>query len=128
MSIQEDLKTYELLIEQRLKSHSRNWLIALGVAIVIVVILFFTVFKKGKPDNSYESQIRSMDSTIKYQQKYIDALQKTNDVQDSTIVNLNEKYKANRPIETRIIHSYEKIPIDINSLDREQLRKQVSDY
>jgi hypothetical protein len=124
-----DIETYVDLRVQELKSKSRPWLIVAAVAIVIIIILLVNVFRgKGKPNEDYEKQIRTMDSTLKYQQKTIDALQMVNANQDSTIEHLNEAYKNNRPIETRIIHEYEKIPNTVHDLSREQLRREVSNY
>lgn len=127
------IETYLLLHEQKVesfvKSRSRNWLIAAGIAFIILIVLLIVVFRhKSSTNEAYESRINTLDSLVKYQQKTIDALQLVNRSQDSIISNLDEKYKANRPIETRIIHSYERIPFDVNSYSREELRKQVTNY
>lgn len=112
-------------LNTKIKSHSRYWLIAAVVGLILFIILFVAVFKPG---NSYDSQIRTLDSVLKYQQKNIESLQKFNALQDSAIRTLDEAYKNNRPIETRIIREYEKLPDIINSLDREQLRREVANY
>lgn len=127
-----DIYNYVLLTEQRLetkiKSHSRNWLIAACIAFVLFIVLVVVIFRNKPTNEAYENQIRTLDSLIHYQQTTIDALQKVNQGQDSMLQNLDEAYKKNRPTETRIIHSYERIPFDINSLNREELRKSVTNY
>lgn len=129
----QEIETYLLLHEQKVegfvKSRSRNWLIAFGIAFIIFIVLVVVVFRKTKPVNdSYEGQIQQLDSTIKYQQTTINALQSVNASQDSVIYHLDEAYKKNRPVETRIIHEYEKIPVTVRDLNREQLRNEVSNY
>jgi predicted PurR-regulated permease PerM len=128
-----DLENYLLFHEQKVqdfvKSRSRNWLIAAVIAFVLLIVLFVVVFRKTTSINdSYKSKISTLDSLVHYQQTTINALQRVNASQDSVLYQLDEAYKKNRPTETRIIHSYEKIPSDINSLNREQLRREVSNY
>jgi hypothetical protein len=123
------LQLHEQKIESFVKSKSRNWLIAGGLALVLFIVLVVVVFRHQKPaGENYEQQINTLDSLMKYQKVHVEDLEKRNVEQDSVIARLNEAYKNNRPIETRIINHYEKIPVDINSLDREQVRKQVSEY
>jgi septal ring factor EnvC (AmiA/AmiB activator) len=143
MTIKE-LENYVLLTEQRLEtevdsvatqakafvaSKSRNWIIAAGVAFVLLVVLFIVAFiKTTKVNDSYKGQIHTLDSTIKYQQTTIDALQRVNASQDSTIYQLDEAYKKNRPTETRIIHQYEKVNTDVHNLSNSQLDSELSKY
>ena len=129
----QELETYLMLHEQKVegfvRARSRNWLIAFGIAFVLFIVLVVVIFRKTKPVNdAYEGQIQQLDSTIKYQQATIDALQSVNASQDSVIYHLDEAYKKNRPVETRIITKYEKVPIDVHNMDNEQLRREVSNY
>jgi type II secretory pathway component PulM len=128
-----DLANYVLLSEQKtesfVKARSRNWLIAAGIAFVLLIVLFVVIFRKTtEADQSYKNKVNTLDSTIKYQAKTIESLERLNVEQDSAIQNLNEAYKKNRPTETRIIHSYEQIPNTVRDLNREQLRREVSGY
>jgi cell shape-determining protein MreC len=128
-----ELETYLLLHEQKVqdfvKSRSRNWLIGAALAFVLFIVLVVVIFKRHNPTNeAYESQINTLDSLVHYQQTTIDALQRVNAGQDSLIQNLDEAYKKNRPVETRIIHEYDKIPNTVHALNREQLRREVTNY
>jgi hypothetical protein len=127
-----DLENYLLFHEQKVqdfvKSRSRNWLIAAGVAFVLLIVLFIVVFRKTQTNDSYKGQINTLDSVVQYQQTTIDALQRVNASQDSVLYQLDAAYKKNRPTETRIIHSYEQIPNTVRDLNREQLRREVSGY
>jgi membrane-associated HD superfamily phosphohydrolase len=128
-----DLENYVLLSEQKtesfVKARSRNWLIAAGIAFVLLIVLVVVIFRKTtEADQSYKNKVNTLDSTIKYQAKTIESLERFNVEQDSAIQTLNEAYKKNRPTETRIIHSYEQIPNTVRDLNREQLRREVSGY
>jgi predicted PurR-regulated permease PerM len=128
-----ELETYLLLHEQKVegfvKTRSRNWLIAFGIAFILFIVLVVVIFRKTKPVNdTYKNQIQTLDSVIKYQQKTIDALNVYNESQDSLISNLNEKLKSNKTTETRIIHSYEKIPSDVRSYSKDSLRRAITEY
>jgi hypothetical protein len=127
-----DLENYLLFHEQKVqdfvKSRSRNWLIAAGVAFVLLIVLFIVVLRKTQTNDSYKGQINTLDSLVHYQQTTIDALQRVNAPQDSVLYQLDAAYKKNRPTETRIIHSYEQIPNTVRDLNREQLRREVSGY
>jgi uncharacterized coiled-coil protein SlyX len=128
-----ELETYLLLHEQKVegfvKTRSRNWLIAFAVAFVLFIVLVVVIFRRQPAtDESYKGKIEQLDSTIKYQQKTIDALNVYNESQDSLISNLNEKLKSNKTTETRIIHSYEKIPTDVRSYSKDSLRRAITEY
>jgi type II secretory pathway component PulM len=128
-----DLENYLLFHDQKVqdfvKARSRNWLIAAGIAFVLLIVLFVVIFRKTtEADQSYKNKVNTLDSTIKYQAKTIESLERFNVEQDSAIQTLNEAYKKNRPTETRIIHSYEQIPNTVRDLNREQLRREVSGY
>lgn len=132
MTTVKDISNYVLIMEQRLedriKAHSRNWLIAAGVATIVLILLFFTLFKKQKQPTNYNSEIKSLDSTIKYQGKTIETLQVYKEQQDSAINHLNEALENNRTKQVKIIHEYEKIPNVVHDLNREQLRTEVTNY
>jgi septal ring factor EnvC (AmiA/AmiB activator) len=128
-----DLENYLLFHEQKVqdfvKSRSRNWLIAAAIAFVLLVVLFIVAFiKTTKVNDSYKGQINTLDSVVHYQQTTIDALQRVNASQDSTIYQLDEAYKKNRPTETRIIHQYEKVNTDVRNLSNSQLDSELSKY
>jgi septal ring factor EnvC (AmiA/AmiB activator) len=119
----------EQKVEGFVKARSRNWLIAFAVAFVLFIVLVVVIFRKQPAtDQSYKKEIQQLDSTIKYQQKTIDALNVYNESQDSLISNLNEKLKSNKTTETRIIHSYEKIPSDVRSYSKDSLRRAITEY
>lgn len=119
----------DLKIEvDKLRSRSRYWLLGAIVALTIFIVLVIVIFRHKPVNEAYESQIRTLDSLIKYQKSKIETLERYNVLIDSNIQRLDEQYKNNRPIETRIITKYEKVPVDVNSLDREQLRREITNY
>jgi hypothetical protein len=65
-----DIETFALIIEQRIKdifrSHSRNWWIAAGVAVVFFLVLFFTLFNKNHENEAL--------TILKQQQVLLDSL------------------------------------------------------
>jgi uncharacterized coiled-coil protein SlyX len=128
-----ELETYPLLNEQKVqdfvKARSRNWLIAAGIAFVLLIVLVVVIFRKTtEADQSYKNKVNTLDSTIKYQAKTIESLERFNVEQDSAIQTLNEAYKKNRPTETRIIHQYEKVNTDVHNLSNSQLDSELSKY
>lgn len=128
-----EIETYLLLHEQKIetfvKSRSRNWLIAAGVAFILFIVLVVVIFRKQKPTNeAYKIEMQKLDEKLMRSEGKIENLEEVIKHQDSVILHMDEAYKRNRPIETRIIHSYERIPFDINSLNREELRKSVTNY
>jgi membrane-associated HD superfamily phosphohydrolase len=128
-----DLANYVLLSEKKtesfVKARSRNWLIAAGIAFVLIIVLVVVIFRKTtEADQSYKNKVNTLDSTIKYQAKTIESLERFNVEQDSAIQNLNEAYKKNRPTETRIIHQYEKVNTDVHNLSNSQLDSELSKY
>jgi hypothetical protein len=127
-----DLENYLLFHEQKVqdfvKSRSRNWLIAAGVAFVLLIVLFIVVLRKTQTNDSYKGQINTLDSLVHYQQTTIDALQRVNASQDSVLYQLDAAYKKNRPTETRIIHQYEKVNTDVRNLSNSQLDSELSKY
>lgn len=115
------IKELQLLFETYRK-RSRNWLIALGVAVILGFVLLFTVFKpKGEVDQSYKLEIERL-------QQKIELLEQSNILRDSIIAGHDQKLLENRKTETKIITRYERIPVDVRDLSREDLRKQVTDY
>jgi hypothetical protein len=103
--------------------------IVAGVGLITLVILLITVFKKhDAPNQDYLKEMAAKDTLIKYQQGKIDALIQGQSLRDSVIFPELLKISGNKETQTRIIHEYEKIPSVVNNLDREELRKQVTEY
>jgi hypothetical protein len=103
--------------------------IAAAVIIVLLLALIVTVFKKhDAPSGEYLQKISQLDSTIKYQQKTIDALQAGQAMRDSVIINSLQDIRNNKPVQTRIIKQYEQIPNHVNSLDKSGLRREITNY
>jgi hypothetical protein len=103
--------------------------IVAGVALVALIALLITVFKKHEgPNQDYLKEMAAKDTLIKYQQGKIDALIQGQSLRDSVIFPELLKISGNKQTQTRIITQYEKIPSVVNNLDREQLRKQVTEY
>lgn len=130
-----EIYTQVLIIEQRLedkiKSHSKNWywLIAVGTAIILFIVLFFTVFKKQKPtDEAYKIEIQKLDEKLMRAEGKIENLEEVNQQQDSVIRHQNEAYQRNRPIEIRLNKEHDKIPIDVRNLDKLNLRREVATF
>jgi predicted negative regulator of RcsB-dependent stress response len=122
MATTDDIKNWveiELAeVRSYVRSKNRTWLIVASLVFVLIVIIFWTVFsKKDKEDPRLEQ----------FQQQ-IEHLQKTNVFLDSMIKEKDTLYIENRKTETRIIERHDKIPADIKSLDREQLRREVTNF
>lgn len=114
-----DIETFAEVTVQRVneivKKHSRNWLIAFGLAVILLIVLLVVVFKKNHDNPPVE-------------QGNIELLKRNNALLDSLLKTKDTVLIENRKTETRIIKEYEKIPVDIKSLDREQLRREVTNY
>lgn len=111
------------------KRRQRWWQIGFGVAVVLFIVLWLTVFsKKDGPEESYRLQVQQMDSTIKAHERNIEVINRFVLMLDSSDVKLEEKLKANRPKETVIIKQYEKVPADVRSLSRAELERELSKY
>ena len=90
----------------------------IGIAVIVLSISLFTAFK-NKGDNHYKELIKAKDETIQAVTRERDTERR---LKDEAINELNKKdsllqlkYKTN-------VVKYEKIPVYINSLDREGLR------
>jgi hypothetical protein len=107
-----------------------TWLKVVAAAVVILlVVLLITVFKKhDAPNSDYLKEMAAKDTLIKYQQGKIDALIQGQSLRDSVIFPELLRISTNKETQTRIITRYEKIPSVVNNLDREELRKQVTEY
>jgi|SRR4051812_24978279 hypothetical protein len=100
-----------------------------GIVLVLVIALFITVFKKhDAPSGEYLQKISQLDSTIKYKQKTIDALQAGQAMRDSVIIDQLSRIGTNKATQTKIIHQYEQIPNHVNSLDKSGLRSEITNY
>lgn len=103
--------------------------IVAGLGFVCLVVLLVTMFTKSKPvDDSYLKEVRQLDSTIKYQQKYIEALVEGQAMRDSIIIKELGRISGNKTTIVRLKTEYEKIPTDVRNLDREQLRREWTEY
>lgn len=103
--------------------------IVAGVTVVLLAILLITVFKKRDPVNhDYLNQIHQLDSTIKYQQRYIESLQAGQAERDSIIIRELGRISGNKATQTRIIKEYEKIAPTVNNLSRDELRREVTNF
>ena len=104
-------------------------LIVAGVVVILTVIMLATVLKGYKRENdSYKGTITAMDSVIKLQNQRINDLEIQNKKLDEKIAEFDKAIEMNRKKETIIINRYEKIPVDIHALDREQLRREVANF
>jgi hypothetical protein len=116
---------YNLQTElENLKRRSRNWLIALGVAVFIIIVLLITAFRK-KEDNS---KLRALEIQLEGEKARVKALEEKLPLYDSLLANQQRQLDNNRATETKIIHHYEKIPAAVRDLTREQLRSEVTNY
>lgn len=92
------------------------------VGLILLVVLLITVFrKKPETNQEYLQEIKALDQKI-------DALQQGNALRDSIILDQLEDIKKSKQTQTQIIHRYEQIPNNVMSLDRDELRRQVTDY
>jgi predicted RND superfamily exporter protein len=103
--------------------------IVAGVVIILFIILIITLFKKRDPVNTdYLQKMDQLDSTVKYQQKYIESLQDQQAMRDTIIMRELGRISGNKQTQTRIIHEYSEIPNRVHSLSNDDLRKQITEY
>jgi Tfp pilus assembly protein PilN len=107
-------------VRDYVRKKNRTWLIVAGVVVVSALALLFTVFKRKDSSKA--------DKKIEVLQQQIDNMKRSNLFIDSLLREKDTLYIENRKTETRIITRYEKIPADVRSLDREQLRDEVTNY
>lgn len=115
-------------VRQFVKTRTRLWIIVAAVGVILLTVLFITLTRKARTNDAYENQIRTLDSVVKYQADKIETLSRYAELLDSSLADLERQYQSNRPRETKIITRYEKIPIDVRAMDREQLRREVAGY
>lgn len=99
----------------------------IGIAIIILVISLITSYK-NKSDDSYKELIKAKDETIKAIQEQRDILKQLNEEKD---LQIEQHFKNDSILMARskqLNVKYEKIPVYINSLDRENLRAAVWNY
>jgi hypothetical protein len=99
-----EIETYVDLRIQEVKSHSRNWLIAAGVAVVLFVVLWFTVLRKQPESEALKA--------LKEQQEKLDELSnqqkqqaEENRLRDST---LQADFKRNSAERSQNVSNYKK--------------------
>jgi hypothetical protein len=101
-----------------------------GVVIILFIALLVISFKRSSKNvnEDYLKDMQSLDSTIKYQQKYIESLQDQQAMRDTIIMRELGRISGNKQTQTRIIHEYEAIPDRVRSLDRSKLRDEITNY
>jgi hypothetical protein len=104
--------------------------IVAGVVIILFIALLVISFKRSSKNvnEDYLKDMQSLDSTIKYQQKYIESLQDQQAMRDTIIMRELGRISGNKQTQTRIIHEYEAIPDRVRSLDRNKLRDEITNY
>lgn len=106
----------------KIKTRDTAWLIAAGVAFILIVLLLLTVFKgKGEIDQSYKLEIERL-------QDKIEGLERESALRDSIISQHDQKLLENRKTETIIKHHYDKISVDVPKLNNDQLRNEITNY
>jgi type II secretory pathway component PulM len=123
MTIKE-LQTHLQTQIDRLKSRSRNWLIAGGIAFMLVIILLFTVFKR-KDDNP---KIEALEIQLQAEKARVQALEEKLPLYDSLLANQQRQLDGNKKTETIIKHHYDKIYVDVPKLNNNQLRDEITNY
>lgn len=111
--------------------HLPLWVkIVMGVSVVLLAALLITSFKRysKNSDDQYLKEINQLDSTIKYQQRYIESLQAGQAERDSIIIRELGRISGNKATQTRIIKEYEKIAPTVNNLSRDELRREVTNF
>lgn len=103
--------------------------IVAGLAVVCLIAILITVFRKQPPVNQdYKKDIEVLQQKI----QTLTELQATREVlqaaRDSFIVMKFSQLATSKQQQVKIIHEYNEIPDRVNSLDREQLRKQITEY
>lgn len=109
---------------ESLKKRSRTWLIVLGVAFILVLVLLFTVFKRK--DNN--SKIDALQQDLETEKARVEALESKLPLYDSLLANQQRQLDGNRQTETIIKHHYDKIYVDVPKLNNNQLRDEITNY
>src|SRR5688572_26659831 len=91
---------------ENLKKRSRTWLIVLGVAVILVVVLLFTVFKR-KDDNP---KIEALEIQLQAEKERVKLLEEKLPLYDSLLANQQRQLDGNKKTELIIKHHYDKIP------------------
>lgn len=101
--------------------------IIIGICVVALLISLFTAFR-NKVNGDYKELIKSKDETIK-------AIEGQRDIYKQVIAEKNrelEQHFKNDSIlakqSKQLTVKYEKIPVYINSLDREGIRNAITNY
>lgn len=103
--------------------------IVAGLAVVCLIAILVTMFTKSKPvDDSYLKDIEVLQQKIETLTELQTTREALQQARDSFIVKEISKLGASKQTQTRIIHEYNQIPDRVNSLDREQLRREITEY
>ncbi len=101
---------------------SKKMAIILGVLIIAVIIILITFVKKSKPGIDYKELIKAKDETIK-------AIENQRDIYKGLIAEKDLQIEQHFKNDSLLLEKskqiqirYDKIPVYINSLDREGLR------
>lgn len=101
------------------KSRSTPWLVMAGAGLVLIIILWLTVFR-NKGGNA--------DKKIEDLQTQIEHLKKSNAFIDSLIKEKDTLYIENRKTENKVKTRYEQIPERVRDLSRDELDRELSKY
>lgn len=96
----------------------------LAVALVMTGVLLTAIFKTKRAD----PKIEQLDQVIRLQQEKIEVLEQLNAARDSAITDIEKRLGERAKVQTKVIHHYEQIPIDVDAYDRERLRREVTNY
>jgi hypothetical protein len=102
-------------VRKLMASRTRLWLILLAVAFIILVALGWAIFSKQQDKFS---QVDAQVEGLKRNNIFLDSMLRE---QDTLLI-------ESKVTERKIIERYERIPADVKSLDREQLRREVTNY
>lgn len=106
----------------KLKRKSTQSMIAAIVAVILLIVLAFAVFRQQpKTDDSYKVQMQHL-------QDKINLLEQSNALRDSLIHLHDAKLLENRKTETIIKHHYDKISVDVPKLNNNQLKDEITNY
>jgi len=99
----------------------------LAIAVLILGISLITAFK-NKGDNHYKELIKAKDETIKAIQEQRDVYKQVIEEKNSQLAQHYRNDSILMVQSKQLTIKYEKIPVYINSLDREGLRTKVWEY
>lgn len=99
----------------------------LGIAVIILLISLFTSYR-DRGNDYYKDLIKAKDETIKAIQEQRDIYKEVNERTNQILVEHEKKDSILYQQSKQLVIRYEKIPVYINSLDRDGLRAAFSNY